>query len=389
MFQGLFNGLSGLFGFSKSLDQIGDNIANMNTPGFRGTNAFFENIGDGIGSKLGAKTTDLGSGDTQQTGTGTDVAIQGKGLFMLRSSQGDVYYTREGHFRFDGDGILIDDATGYQVMALNDAGAASTFDIGSLSTLPPVATTSVKFTGNLLVKTDTTKQVTGLQVYDASGGMHTLTVTLTNTNTATANSWSVSVKDDDGALVGSGQIRFDATGTPMAGFSDVNLALNYNGAKQNVDLSFGTPGTFSGVTQLTGATSTLGGKVVDGHGVLGVSNSTFDENGVLQITYTDGETKQGPRIALAHVSDEQLLVQHKGALYQAPSTVSVKLGKANDVDFGSIAGGSLELSNVDLTRELTQMIIVQRGYQASSRILTVTDGMLRDLYSSTGGGGGG
>lgn len=388
MFQALFNGLSGLFGFSKSLDQIGDNISNMNTPGYRGRDAFFENIGNGIGSRLGDQTTNLSQGDTQQTGTGTDVAIQGKGLFVLRSDRGDTYYTREGHFRFDGNGVLIDDSTGYRVLALNDAGELADFDMSALATLPPVATTSIKFTGNLL-KTDTTKQVTGLQVYDASGGVHTMTVTLTNTNSATPNSWSVSVKDDTGALVGSGQIRFDTTGAPMAGFSDVSMRLSYNGATQNVGLSFGTPGTFSGVTQLTGASSNLGGKVIDGHGVLGVSNSTFDDDGVLQISYTDGEHKSGPRLALAEVADEQQLVLGRGALYQAPGSVAVKLGKANDANFGGIVGGSLELSNVDLTRELTQMIIVQRGYQASSRILTVTDGMLRDLYSSTGGGGGG
>lgn len=387
MFQALFNGLSGLFGFSKSLDQIGDNISNMNTPGYRGRDAFFENIGDGIGSKLGNQTTNLSQGDTQQTGTGTDVAIQGNGLFVLKNQQGETYYTREGHFRFDSNGVLIDDSTGYRVSALNDAGELADFDISSLATLPPVATTSLKFTGNLL-KTDTTKQVTGLQVYDASGGVHTMTVTLTNTNAATANSWSVSVKDETGALVGSGQIRFDTTGSPMAGFSDVAMRLSYNGTDQNVDLSFGTPGTFSGTTQLTGATSSIGGKVVDGHGVLGVSDSTFDDDGILQITYTDGEQKSGPRLALAKVSDEQQLVLKQGALYQAPGSLTVTFGKANDANFGSIVGGSLELSNVDLTRELTQMIIVQRGYQASSRILTVTDSMLQDLYSSTGGGGG-
>jgi flagellar hook protein FlgE len=388
MLQALYNGLSGLFGFSKSLDQIGDNISNMNTPGYRGQSAFFENIGDGIGSQLTGQQTDLSQGDTQQTGTGTDVAIQGKGLFVLQSSQGDTFYTRAGHFRFDGNGVLIDDTTGYRVASLNGAGQLADFDISSLATLPPVATTSIGVTGNLLVKTDTTKQVTGLQVYDASGGVHTLTLTLTNTSAATPNSWSASVKDDSGALVGSGQLRFDTTGSPMAGFSDMTLKLSYNGNDQNVKLSFGTPGTFSGVTQITGGTSSLGGKVADGHGVLGVSNSTFDDNGVLQITYTDGETKSGPQLALAKVADEQQLELQQGALYRAPGSVEVKLGKANDADFGSIVGGSLELSNVDLTRELTQMIIVQRGYQASSRVLTVTDSMLQELYSSTGGGGG-
>ncbi|MET4674939.1 MULTISPECIES: flagellar hook-basal body complex protein [unclassified Luteibacter] len=387
MFQALFNGLSGLFGFSKSLDQIGSNISNMNTPGYRGRSAFFESTGDGSGTQLSQQFTDLSEGDTQQTGTGTDVAIRGKGLFVLHDKEGNTFYSRAGHFRFDDTGTLIDDTTGYKVESLNSSGALSDFSIDGLTTLPPTPTTSITFSGNL-AKTDTTKQVTGLQVYDAAGVLHTLTATFTNTNAATANSWSVSFKDDTGTVVGTGQLRFDTTGALTPGFSDVSLHLSYNGTAQTVAVSMGTAGTFSGVTQLSGTASSVGGKVVDGHGVLGISNSTFDDDGVLQITYSNGEQKQGPRIALATVSDEQRLDASRGALYTAPASLEVRLGKANDANFGSILGGSLELSNVDLTRELTQMIIVQRGYQASSRVLTVTDGMLRDLYSSTGGGGG-
>jgi flagellar hook protein FlgE len=109
---------------------------------------------------------------------------------------------------------------------------------------------------------------------------------------------------------------------------------------------------------------------------------------VLQLTYTDNEKKSGPQLALAYIADEQQLQISNGALYTAPAQVGVSYGKAGMAQFGPIEGGSLEQSNVDLTQELTEMIIVQRGYQASSRVLTVTDSMLQELYSSTGGGGG-
>jgi flagellar hook protein FlgE len=387
MLQGLYNGLSGLLGFSKQLDNIGNNISNMNTPGFRGKTAFFENVADGEGSTLSEGFTNLSQGDTQQTGTDTDVAIDGKGLFVLHDTHGNAYYTREGHFQFDADGYLVDDTSGYRVAALNSSGGLTDFTIGDLKTLPPEATTSVAFSGNL-AKTDTSKAVTGIQVFDSSGGVHTMTATLTNNTAVTAGSWTVSVSDDAGTVVGTGEVRFATDGSIQAGFNSLNLALNYNGKAQAVSLDFGTPGAFNGATQLAGVATSLGAQVKDGHGVIGVSQIEFDNSGTLQLTYSDNETKEGPQLALAYVADEQVLETQKGALYSAPAQTNISYGKPANAQFGSITGGSLELSNVDLTRELTQMIIVQRGYQASSRVLTISDSMLQQLYSSTGGGGG-
>jgi len=387
MLQALFNGLSGLFGFSQDLDKIGNNISNMNTPGFRGQRTFFENPGDGIGTRLSQDVTDLSQGNTEQTGTSTDAAIQGKGLFILRDGQGNMFYTREGHFQFDASGYLVDDVTGYRVAAINSSGGLTDFTIADLQTLPPQATTSVNFTGNLS-NNDTSQQVTGIQVYDSSGTVHSLTATFTNNKATTPNSWAVVVKDDAGNTVGTGEIRFDNSGTPQAGYNSVAIQLSANGSTQNITFGFGAPGGFSGATELTGTSSSIGAKVVDGHAVIGISQVSLDASGVLQITYTDNEKKQGPQLALANVADEQMLQPGQGALYTANPGVQMTYGKANSGLLGKIVGGSLEQSNVDLTRELTEMIIVQRGYQASSRVLTITDSMLQQLYSSTGGGGG-
>ena len=387
MLQGLYNGLSGLLGFSKQLDNIGNNISNMNTPGFRGQTAFFQNSLGNAGSQLSDEVTDLTQGDIQQTGTATDVAVDGNGMFVLRDDAGNTYYTREGHFRFDENNNLIDDTTSYKVAALNSAGALTDFNIESLATLPPQASSSIKFSGNL-AKTDTTKQVSNLQVFDASGGTHTLSATFTNNTAVTAGSWKVSVTDDTGATVGTGEIRFNTDGSLQAGFNTIGLALNYSGKTLPVTMNFGTPGAFDGATMLPGVASSIGGTVTDGHGVVGISEISFDNTGTLQLTYNDNETRSGPQPALAHVADEQSLQLQKGALYTAPVHAEISLGGAGSSYFGRITGGSLELSNVDLTQELTQMIIVQRGYQASSRVLTITDAMLQQLYSSTGGGGG-
>jgi flagellar hook protein FlgE len=388
MLQALFNGLSGLFGFSQDLDKIGNNISNMNTPGYRGQRAFFENPGEDIGTRLSQNVTDLSQGTTEQTGTSTDAAIQGKGLFILRDTQGNVFYTREGHFQFDANGYLVDDVTGYRVAAINSSGGLTDFTIADLQTLPPQATTAVDFTGNLSTG-QTSQQVTGIQVYDSSGTVHSLTATLAYNGPTTPNSWTITVKDSGGNTVGTGEVRFDNSGTPQASYNNVAVHLSVNGSTQNINFNFGTPGGFSGATELTGNSSSIGAKAVDGHAVVGISQVSLDSSGVLQITYTDNEKKQGPQLALANVMDEQMLQQSTGALYTANPGVQMTYGKANSGVLGQIVGGSLEQSNVDLTRELTEMIIVQRGYQASSRVLTITDSMLQQLYSSTGGGGGG
>jgi flagellar hook protein FlgE len=387
MLQALFNSLSGMFGFSKGLDNIGNNISNMNTPGFRGRQAFFENVGDGDGTRMGDAVTDTSAGDVQQTASTTDLAIDGKGMFILRDSNGHTFYTRAGHFRFDDNGFLIDDGTGYRVAALDDAGKLTDFTIANMLTLPPVATTAVNFSGNLST-TDTSKQVAGIVVYDAAGGSHSLTLTFTDNSKVTAGSRTVSVTDEKGASVGTGEVRFATDGTLKAGFEKMTLNLSYNGASQPVVLNFGSPGTYTGTTQISGAASTVSAKVADGHGVVGVSTASFDETGQLQLTYTDTESKTGQQVALATASDEQAFQLQDAALYTVGSGTAIHLGKAGDANFGNIKGSSLELSNVDLTRELTQMIIVQRGYQASSRVLSVTDTMLQQLYQSTGGGGG-
>lgn len=387
MLQALFNSLSGMLGFSKGLDNIGNNISNMNTPGYRGRQAFFENVGDHLGSKLGDAVTDTSAGDFQQTSSTTDVAIDGRGMFVLRDANGKTFYSREGHFRFDDNGFLIDDNSGYRVAALDASGQLSDFTIANMMTLPPAATSTVNLSGNLS-STDATPKVSNVVVYDAAGGSHTLALTFTDNSKVTTGSRSVSVIDETGATVGTGEVRFGTDGTLKAGFESMTLSLAYNGAQQKVQLNFGTAGGYSGTTQINGAATTVAAKVQDGHALVGVSSASFDEEGVAQLTYSNADTKAGPTLALARAQDEQVFELKSGALYTVGDSSVIKLGKANDANYGSIKGGNLELSNVDLTRELTQMIIVQRGYQASSRVLSVTDTMLQQLYQSTGGGGG-
>lgn len=385
MFQALFNSLSGLFSFSKSLNTVSNNVANMNTPGFRGSDSFFSNINGGRGVQLAGEGLRTQAGDIRQTGNATDLAIDGNGFFVLRDPQGVLHYSRAGQFRFNDQGLLVDTVHGYEVMAFDSTGTLGVIDFDTYRTIPAQATTGVHFTGNI-APGSTTTNVNSINVFDASGISHALSVEFVNTNATTPGSYSVTVKDESGATIGSGEIRFRTDGTPQAGFNTLSVSATFNGVNQTLALNFGTAGALDGMTSLAGMSSNPAAKVDDGHGPLTATNLKFDENGVLQLTYSETEKRQGPQIALAAFQNESALEMSGGRFVTAAAGTSPDIGRAGQGRFGHIAGGSLEMSNVDLTQEFAEMIIIQRGYQASSRVMTVSNEMLEQLYNSTRGG---
>ncbi|GAB3040446.1 flagellar hook protein FlgE [Oleiagrimonas citrea] len=385
-FQALYNSLSGLFAFSKSLDTISNNVANLNTPGFQGSESFYENVMDEDGVRVDGSGINTAQGQMQQTGNATDVAIKGTGLFVLRdTSTGEMYYTRAGQFTFNSDGYLVDTVQGYRVQGLDADGKLVDINISNMKSLPAEATSLVKVSGNLLAQ-DSTASISSIKIYDAEGTAHTYTAQLTKNNGTATGSWQVSVLDGSGTSVGSGEIRFDGTGAIQSGYNTVDLSLTLAGQSQDVTLSFGAPGTTNGTTQFSGLPSSLTATPDDGHGVIGVSSLSFDESGVLNFTYTDQEKKTGPQLALATFDDNTSLQRLNGRLYQSPPNQDPHIGAANKGLFGTISGSTLEMSNVDLSQELGDMIVIQRGYQASSRVMTVSDQMLQQLYNATRGG---
>jgi flagellar hook protein FlgE len=385
--QALYNSVSGLFSFSQSLDTISNNISNMNTPGFRGSDSFFENVMDDDGTEIAGTGIDTSEGQIEQTSTSTDVAIQGNGLFILKDSEGNLYYTRSGQFEFNSSDELVDSTNQYLVQGYSPSGSFGNIDTSSLQTLPPAATTTVNMTGNI-VTSSSPDTIGNITVYDAQGTAHVLTVTLTTGTSSTpttpnSTTWNVAVTDSSNNTLGSGQISFDQTGSPEAGANTVTIAAPFGGKTQDIEFNFGTPGSLSGATGITGDSTTLAAQVQDGHGVVGISSQSFDTNGVLQLTYADGSTHAGPQLALASFPDESSLQEIQGNLYLPPANQTVQVGRPGQDIFGQIEGSSLEMSNVDLTQELADMIVIQRGYQASSRVMTVSSDMLQQLYDST------
>lgn len=389
MLQAFFNGLSGLFAFSKGLDNVSNNVSNMNTPGFRGSDTFYRSVSGQDGQGLGAGVTGTEvrtkPGDPRQTGNLTDLAISGAGYFVLRDGSDEVFYTRSGQFQINADGYLVDTVTQKRVAGLDASGALVDINIKDQRSLPPKATTRVEMMGSLARSgpTEASHKISAVQVFDASGASHSLSVEFEPQATP-ANSWLVKVSDSTGAVLQSGTIAFGADGTPQAGFNSLDFILV---GTQNVTLDFGTPGSFNLASQVaSGPSHTLGARVTDGSAIAGLSSLAFDDKGMVKLSYANGEKRDGSQVALADFPDESALIAVESSLYRAPGSTRPNYGHPAGGVYGRIQGGYLELSNVDLAQEFGDILIIQRGYQASSRVMTVSNELLEQLYNGTRGG---
>lgn len=386
MFQALFNSLSGLYSFSRSLNTVSNNVTNMNTPGFRASDSFFSNIGGGRGTRIASDGLRTTGGDIRTTGNDTDLAIQGDGYFVLSDEDGNMYYTRSGQFRFNDDDFLVDVVSGHRVMGFDATGGLIAINRGTYRTLPPAGTTGVHLSGNLPPPaTGTTPPPTTINtitVYDDLGVQRTLSATFTAT--ATPGTFTV-VITDGGVNVGSGEVHFDGSGSPVAGFNTLTANLLGAGGRAIV-FNFGTPGGREGMTSNPGNTQALTATTDDGHGVLGLRELRFNEKGVMEFIYSDSEKRTGPQVALATFTNESEMQLDGGRLISGATIGNREIGRPGEGRFGRIASKSLEMSNVDLTQEFAEMIIIQRGYQASSRVMSVSNEMLEQLYNSTRGG---
>lgn len=383
-------GTSGLIGFSKELQTISNNVANLNTPGFKGSNAQFASLFDaGAGTGTGKGGTDSGSGlatmpnvmnfsqgQINQTQSDLDVAIDGSGFFVLKDDAGNTTYTRDGRFSFNAKGTLVT-AAGDKVQGLSADGTLKDITMGDVKTNPPKASTEINLTGNLS-SADTLKTISGIQVINSAGGTQTLTLELKNNTAVTPGSWLATVKDG-AATVGTGEIRFDTSGKLDPAFS--SFAINYTptGASP-LALTFKL-GSGS-LNPATGA-ATIAVSNIDGYLAGQMTKATFDASGKLAITYSNGQTTKEQTLALAEFASTASLQQGSGTSYTNSDPSSVRLGTANG-GASSINASSLEGSNVDLSKQFSAIIITQRGYQAASELISTANEMLDTLMRMKG-----
>ncbi|HRI55470.1 MAG TPA: flagellar basal-body rod protein FlgF [Anaerolineae bacterium] len=391
MIETIFIGMSGLTSYSSGLRGIANNVANLNTPGFKSSSMQFADMfhsnGDGVGQNqawvgpdFGHGVTASGSslnfrqGDLRQTGNTMDLAIEGQGLFVLKDSSGALSYTRAGQFEVNRDGILVDRISGAKVMALNDAGNLVELDISDQRLSTPKPTSSVTFSGNLS-STKANETVEGLTVIDAGGTQHTLTLLFVNDSSTQAGQWKLTLKEGN-TTIGTSTLNF-VDGKPKA---DANkLSIDYTPAGQaKIALQLDFSGQVSSFA--SGTLSTLGVASQDGRMAGELTKFSFNDKGVMRFEYGNGQTVDGPRLALANVESPQLLKAAGNNSFVLKEGAELSYGRAGEGSFGALRAGSLEISNVDLSQEFSDMVIIQRGYQASAQIVSTANDMLQELF---------
>ncbi len=408
MLSTIYSALSGMLGFSKGLDVISNNIANLNTPGYKGSELAFRDLfyrysveggtPDGLRSQVGygldtkGTRTSFREGELRDSGNPLDVAIDGNGFLILKRDvqQQSLYgttggsgteqvYTRAGQLEFGQDGVLMDKVSGGHVMVFQN-GSMQEMSINSLRTNPPQATTEIHITGNLSAGSTTT-DLTGVTVIDQAGRSHTLSFHFT-VDPADSTHWHIDGKDENNQQVlTGGEIRFQANGSPATGANTVSFDFAPGSLPATtITLSIGDPGSFSGVTNLSGpAQSQLQVQSQNGVAAGSLTKATFDENGALQLTYSNGKTVSGPSLALAWFDDLQSLRLTANSLFVNDTGQVPTIGTASQGVMGRIVAGRVELSNVELTGQFTDLIILQRGYQASSQVVSVANEMIQQL----------
>jgi flagellar hook protein FlgE len=404
MLSSLYTALSGMLGFSKGLDVISNNIANLNTPGFKSSQLEFRDLfyryADGGGTSEGGRSqvgagldtkstrTAFREGELRETGNALDVAIDGNGFLVLRpKDSGKTYgapgtdvYSRAGQLEFGTDGILVETSSGARVMGF-DGVALHEISIDALRTSAPVATTRVRISGNLSAGS-ASADLNNVALIDAAGRSRTVALHFTKDSADSAH-WFAEARDENNQLLGSGEVRFQANGSPTAGANAFSFTLTPGAAAITVDL--GEPGSFSSVTNFSGPTqSDLQVRSQDGAAAGSLTRATFDENGTLRLTYSNGRTQSGPSLALAWFDDLQSLRHAEGAVFVNDSGAQPILGTANAGVMGRVDSGRVELSNVELTEQFTDLIILQRGYQASSQVTSVANEMIQQLLNLDG-----
>lgn len=397
----IYTSTTAMLAFSNALDVISNNVANLNTNGFKRTDLSFSDqfyraavssgggrLSMGTGSDVGTTTTVFAQGDLQDTGGNTesqlDLAIDGDGFFVL--VEGDqTYYTRNGEFEFDEEGFLAHRASGSRLQAF-ERGALADISLEGIEVSNSVATSEVTFSGELL--RDQEDYSVNLEVIDDSGLLRELELVISFDRSEVVDSqsirfFSVDIEDEEDNVIASGEIGFLGTNEISPQFQLIDFALDPLGAGEQINIAL----DFEGTT-VTGLESTLEVDEADGYREGTLAAISINNEGALVYRYTNDQEVDGPRVAIALISGQSLMESSGNNLFTADHPrVSRVLTSSGQNGAGQLRGGQVELSNVDLTSEFSEIIINQRGFQASSQLLGISNELINQLLSDSSGRG--
>ena len=412
MIQAFYTGISGLKTSQSAIDVSADNIANVSTTGFRGYQAEFASLFEdakgamgssvsydsvGYGVQLQATTIDLSQGSYSLSDRNTDMAIEGDGWFGVVNEDGPVY-TRAGDFTFDqnsdfvtSDGYYVLGSMGgnidfttntlteaLQEVPLKDAGAQEKLSFPNTLVYPPVASTNAQYIGNLGV--DDVARTMGADVIDAQGNRNNLKLTFTKSvpQVAPGSQWDVvaTTQTLDGATIydtKSGKASFDASGSLS---SSTLSTIDNNGSAVNIDLGSQYTGVTSIANLVPSSSSFSDGSI--GGDLVGYDVNKYAE---VVATFTNGLQSTVGQVAVYHFYNDNGLERATGAKFYASSNSGdAKIFKdENGVNTigANVMTARLENSNVTLDKALTNLIILQRSYDASSKSITTADQMMQ------------
>lgn len=404
-------GLSGLNSSSKALDVAGNNIANASTVGFKSSSTHFADVYGaslqggggsqvGIGATLGAVAQQYSQGNITSTNNPLDIAINGTGFFGL-SQNGSTSYTRNGQFHLDKNGYIVNDQNRMLLGVLADSA-------GNIPQQPPTDQLKVEFvTGNPNPTTaasltanvdsratainaattpfDPTNQntytsSTAMNVYDSLGNPHTLTYYFAKRS---SNTWEMYTQVDS-TLTGGGAataLTFSPTGqlaTPVGGSVTLNIPTADLGTGAN-PLSFTVD--ISNMTQF-GSVFAANDRTQDGFAPGNLASISVSKDGVVQVRYDNGQTRDVGQVALFNFRNPNGLASIGNNQWtETADSGQPTPGNPNTGIFGVLQASAVEESNVDLTAELVNLIVQQRNYQASAQSIKTQDQILQTLVN--------
>ena len=415
MTQAFYTGISGLKSNQSAIDITANNLANISTVGFRGYNAEFTTLFEkelvtsssnsssknliGSGSRVNGSSMDTALGDVLLSDTNTDLAIVGNGWFGL-AGESEALYTRAGNFTFDKESSLVT-PDGHYVLGtmggnikdgelteildeviLGDVAKQTALSFPKTLLHPPVPTTISKFYGNI-GREDVPRSI-GASAIDAQNNKNyiNLSFTLTQPQVLPGTQWDLvaTAKNLDGDIIydtQNGQVKFDEQGGLIS--SSVNT-INNNGVIVELDLGR----DFDGVTSVSNSPISASSK---SDGTIGgdLVGYEINENAEVLATFTNGYQSSVGKIAVYHFRNEQGLERITGTRFQESSNsgkaIFFKDATGQNVIGANVVNFKLEGSNYDMTHGLTELIILQRAYDASSKSITTADEMMQKALS--------
>ena len=401
MFTSFSTALSALSAQATAVDVVGNNLANLNTPGFKASVVSFHDlVTQSLGAGLGETQVGFGVGrpvtirefsqGAIQTSPGQlDCAIQGDGFLVVKDANGSTLYTRGGNLQVDKSGNLLtatgellqgwtEDATG----TVNTSGPTSDIVVPVGSVRAPVATTEFSFDMNLNSAADAGSTFSSsIEVFDSLGASHIVNCTFTKgTN---ANEWDYSVDTPGLTTPVTGTLTFNSQGQLDPATAEPTIQLT-NLSNQAADMNL-TWKLFDGakprLTQYA-QPNAVSANSQDGSAAAQLIRVGIADGGKVLAQYSNGKQSVVGQLAMASIRNPESLLAVGNSNFQLSARTALPaVGLPGTGGRGTIIGGAVEYSTVDIAREFTQLIVLQRGYQANAKVITAVDELSQETIN--------